>query len=69
MDSTVRFTPLEEAISFYTRNDYAIMNNLMLSRYEEVWEEHCWHTTIIVELSTSMKVVCEQLPENMTSSG
>ena len=39
MDSTVRFTPLEEAISFYTRNDYAIMNNLMLSRYEEVWEE------------------------------
>lgn len=38
LDFTQCFTPLEETVSFYTRNDFAIMNSLLLCRYERVWE-------------------------------
>lgn len=32
------FTPLEETISFYTRNDFAILNCLLTENYEELWK-------------------------------
>ncbi len=31
------FTPLEESISFYTRNDFAIMNSLLVGNYDAVY--------------------------------
>ena len=31
------FTPLEEAISFYTRNDFAIINHLLTENYDDLW--------------------------------
>ncbi len=37
MDTTV-FSPIEESVSFYTRNDFAIMNNLLTGRTEALWE-------------------------------
>ena len=37
MDQSLTFTPLEETISFYTRNDFAIINELLLANYEAVW--------------------------------
>lgn len=38
MDKT-SFTPIEEAISFYTRNDFAIMNHLLVGNFEDIWKE------------------------------
>ena len=32
------YTPLEEAVSFYVRNDFAIYIALMLENYERLWE-------------------------------
>lgn len=32
------FTPLEETISFYTRNDFAILNHLLTENYNELWK-------------------------------
>lgn len=32
------FSPIEETVSFYTRNDFAILNNLLLGRYDELWK-------------------------------
>ncbi len=32
------FSPLEETISFYTRNDFAIMNHLLVGDYENLWK-------------------------------
>ncbi len=32
-----QFTPLEESISFYTRNDFAIMNHLLIHNYDDLW--------------------------------
>lgn len=37
MDNTL-FTPLEESISFYTRNDFAIMNHLLVGNFEDLWK-------------------------------
>lgn len=34
----ISFTPLEETISFYTRNDFAIMNNLLAGNFEDLWK-------------------------------
>lgn len=31
------FTPLEETISFYTRNDFAVMNHLLTDNYDDLW--------------------------------
>ena len=35
---TVSFTPLEESVSFYTRNDFAIMNQLLLGDFDGLWK-------------------------------
>ncbi len=35
----ISFTPLEEAISFYTRNDFAILNHLLTENYDELWDD------------------------------
>ena len=32
------YTPLEEAVSFYTRNDFAIYVALMLGNYDRLWD-------------------------------
>ncbi len=32
------FSPLEESISFYTRNDFAIMNHLLVGNYKNLWK-------------------------------
>lgn len=32
------FSPVEKSVSFYTRNDFAILNCLLLGRYEELWD-------------------------------
>ena len=37
-DNTLLFTPLEETISFYTRNDFAIMNHLMVGNWSDIWK-------------------------------
>ena len=37
MDKT-SFTPLEETISFYTRNDFAIMNHLLVGNFDDIWK-------------------------------
>ncbi len=31
------FTPIEETISFYTRNDFAIMNHLLVGNFGDIW--------------------------------
>lgn len=31
------FTPIEETISFYTRNDFAIMNHLLVGNFDNIW--------------------------------
>lgn len=36
MDSAV-FSAIEETISFYTRNDFAIMNSLLVGNMEDLW--------------------------------
>lgn len=36
--SHLEFSPIEKAVSFYTRNDFAILNNLLLGRYDSLWE-------------------------------
>lgn len=33
----LNFTPIEETVSFYTRNDFAIVNNLLIGNYDELW--------------------------------
>ncbi|MBR4941542.1 MAG: MGMT family protein [Clostridia bacterium] len=33
------YTPLEEAVSFYTRNDFAIYIALMLEKYDQLWQD------------------------------
>ena len=37
MDNAV-FSPIEESVSFYTRNDFAIMNNLLTGHMDALWE-------------------------------
>ncbi len=32
------FSPVEKAVSFYTRNDFAILNNLLLGNYDALWK-------------------------------
>lgn len=32
------FSPIEKTISFYTRNDFAILNSLLLGDYETLWK-------------------------------
>lgn len=32
------FSPIEKAVSFYTRNDFAILNNLLLGNYDALWK-------------------------------
>lgn len=32
------FSPIEKTVSFYTRNDFAILNNLLLGRWEDLWK-------------------------------
>lgn len=32
------FTPIEETISFYTRNDFAIMNHLLVGNFDDLWQ-------------------------------
>lgn len=38
MDNIV-FTPLEETVSFYTRNDFAIINHLLVGDMNGLWED------------------------------
>lgn len=38
MNSDLLFTPLEETISFYTRNDFAIINHLLAGNYDGLWK-------------------------------
>lgn len=38
MTDNLSFTPLEETISFYTRNDFAIINSLLIDNKEELWK-------------------------------
>lgn len=38
MNSDLFFTPLEETISFYTRNDFAIMNHLLVGNFDGLWK-------------------------------
>ena len=33
------FTPLEETISFYTRNDYAIINRFLTGNFDALWRD------------------------------
>lgn len=35
---TLSFTPIEKTVSFYTRNDFAILNDLLLGHWESLWE-------------------------------
>lgn len=37
-DKNLEFNSMEETISFYTRNDFAIINSYLLSRDDEMWE-------------------------------
>lgn len=37
MNHNLSFTPLEETISFYTRNDFAIINHLLLGNFDDLW--------------------------------
>lgn len=32
------FSSIEKTISFYTRNDFAILNNLLVGNYDKLWE-------------------------------
>lgn len=34
----ILFTPLEETISFYTRNDFAVINHLLAGNFDALWE-------------------------------
>lgn len=34
----ILFTPLEETISFYTRNDFAVMNHLLVGNFDALWK-------------------------------
>ncbi len=38
MNNNPFFTPLEETISFYTRNDFAIINHLLIGNYDGLWK-------------------------------
>lgn len=38
MTDNLFFTPIEETISFYTRNDFAIMNHLLIGNYDDLWK-------------------------------
>lgn len=35
----ILFTPIEESISFYTRNDFAIINHLLVGNLDELWKD------------------------------
>ncbi len=35
---TKEFSPLEESISFYTRNDFAIINHILTNNYADMWK-------------------------------
>lgn len=35
---TLTFSPIEKTISFYTRNDFAILNSLLLGDYKTLWK-------------------------------
>lgn len=35
---TLSFTPIEKTVSFYTRNDFAILNDLLLGCWGSLWE-------------------------------
>ena len=39
MTENIVYTPLEEAVSFYTRNDFAIYIALMLGNHGRLWED------------------------------
>ncbi|MDE6107418.1 MAG: hypothetical protein K2F83_01925, partial [Oscillospiraceae bacterium] len=32
------FSPIEKTVSFYTRNDFAILNSLLLEDYDTLWK-------------------------------
>lgn len=34
----ILFTPLEETISFYTRNDFAVINHLLAGNFDALWK-------------------------------
>ena len=34
----LRFTPIEESVSFYTRNDFTLMNALLVGDEETLWD-------------------------------
>lgn len=34
----ILFTPIEETISFYTRNDFAVMNHLLIGNFDGFWK-------------------------------
>jgi hypothetical protein len=36
--SDISFSPLEESVSFYTRNDFAILNRLLVGDYDGLWK-------------------------------
>lgn len=38
MNNNTSFTPVEETISFYTRNDFAVMNRLLIGDYDGLWK-------------------------------
>ena len=38
MNDSLFFTPLEETISFYTRNDFAVLNHLLVENYDDLWK-------------------------------
>ncbi len=39
MFAEATFTQLEESVSFYTRNDYAVINSLLVNDYEKLWKD------------------------------
>ncbi len=36
--TTDAFSPLEESVSFYTRNDFAVINRLLIKDYDGLWK-------------------------------
>lgn len=60
-DNTLLFTPLEESISFYTRNDFAIMNHLMTGNFKDIWKYALLayedNQGIIQEYETGIRVI------------
>ena len=39
MMDNLSFTPLEETVSFYTRNDFAIINRFLTGNFDELWKD------------------------------